>query len=50
MTDGVGQVATVLAVVLVLIALVTFTMELYVVAGTCLTFTAFAIYIRETRG
>ena len=50
MANAVGRIATVLAVALSLAALVTLSMELYVVSGTFFVFTAFAIYIRETRG
>ena len=50
MANAVGRVATALAVVLALGALATLSMELYVLSGTLFVFTAFSIYIRETRG
>lgn len=36
------------AVILTVIALITLSMELYIVSGTAFTFVAFLIYIRET--
>lgn len=40
--------ATVAAVILALAALLTLSMERYVVSGTFFVLTAFAIYVRET--
>lgn len=50
MANAVVLIATALAVALAVTALVALSMELYVAAGTCFVFTAFAIYIRETKG
>lgn len=48
MANEIATGATVLAGVLAAAALVTLSMELYVVSGTFFVLTAFAIYIRET--
>lgn len=50
MDDAIAIGATVLAVVLALAAFALVWMERPVAAGTCFLFTAFAIYVRETRG
>lgn len=47
MVNVIPLVATATAVILFLAALVTLSMELYVVSGTFFMFTSFAIYIRE---
>ncbi len=49
MADLIPTAATVFAVVLAVLAFVTLFMQRPVVAGTFFVFTAFAIYIRETR-
>lgn len=49
MVDLVPTAATVLAALLAIAAFVTLFMQRPVVAGTLFVFTAFAIYIRETR-
>lgn len=49
MVDPIPTAATVLAAVFAVAAFVTLFMQRPVVAGTFFVFTAFAIYIRETR-
>lgn len=49
MANTVTILATLLGVVLAIAAFVALTMEMHVLSGTLFTFTAFAIYIRETR-
>lgn len=48
MPNGIVIAATILAAVLAVAALLSLSMELYVVSGTLFVFTAFAIYVRET--
>lgn len=49
MASIVGILAILLGIVLLIAALITLAMEMYVVSGTFFTFVAFMIYLRETR-